>query len=76
MTESRKSRIRKTIEDIEFAISEVKDLMQEEQDAFDNQPLGREMSDSDYQMLEAIENLDGAIEEMRDAKGYLEEAIA
>ncbi len=76
MTESRKSRIRKTIEDVEFAISEVKDLMQEEQDAFDNQPLGREMSDSDYQMLEAIENLDGAIEEMRDAKGYLEEAIA
>lgn len=49
--------------------------MSDEQERIDNLPLSRELEQSDYQSLEAIENLDGAIDELRDAKGYLEEAL-
>ncbi len=75
MTDSRRKSIQEVMDAIDWAISEINDLMSDEQESFDNLPLGRQLEDSDYQMLNAIENLDGAIDELRDAKGYLEEAL-
>lgn len=75
MTDSRRKSIREVIDAIDWAISEIRDLMSDEQERIDNLPLSRELEQSDYQSLEAIENLDGAIDELRDAKGYLEEAL-
>lgn len=75
MTDSRRKSIREVIDAIDWAISEIRDLMSDEQERIDNLPLSRELEQSAYQSLEAIENLDGAIDELRDAKGYLEEAL-
>ena len=72
---SQTKRICNLIADIDMAISEISDLMSDEQDRIDNLPLSQELEQSDYQMLNAIENLDGAIDQLRDAKGYLEEAL-
>lgn len=76
MTDSRRKSIQEVMDAIDWAISEINDLMSDEQESFDSLPLGRQLEDSDYQMLDAIENLDGAVDELRDAKGYLEEALA
>lgn len=75
MTDSRRKSIREVIDAIDWAVSEISDLMSDEQERIDNLPLSRELEQSDYQSLEAIENLDGAIDELRDAKGYLEKAL-
>ena len=77
MTSERKRRIEELISKVETIKEDIKEVLDEEQDEFDNIPLkvSEDFTRAEEKMLEALENLDGAVESIRDVKGYLEQAI-
>lgn len=68
---------RKRISDAMSAIGKIEELIQnildEEQEAYENMPEGLQASENGMISEEAQENLDAAIEALEEAIGYLEE---
>lgn len=68
---------RKKISDAMSAIGKIEELIQnildEEQEAYENMPEGLQASENGMISEEAQENLDAAIEALEEAIGYLEE---
>jgi hypothetical protein len=68
---------RKKVTDAIAAIGKIEELIQnildEEQEAFDNMPEGLQTSDNGIVSEEAQENLDAAIDALEEAISYLEE---
>ena len=68
---------RKKVTDAIAAIGKIEELIQnildDEQEAFDNMPEGLQASDNGMASEEAQENLDAAIDALEEAIGYLEE---
>ena len=68
---------RKRISDAMSAIGKIEELIQnildEEQEAYENMPEGLQASENGMISEEAQENLDAAIEALEEAVGYLEE---
>lgn len=70
---------RKEVKSIYAALQEVKehleDVLEEEQDSYDNIPENLQDTQAAYDSGEAIDNLDDAIECCSEALEYLEEVI-
>lgn len=68
---------RKKVTDAIAAIGKIEELIQnildDEQEAFDNMPEGLQISENGIISEEAQENLDAAIDALEEAIGYLEE---
>ena len=68
---------RKQVSDAIAAINKIESLIQnildEEQEAYDNMPEGLQLSENGMISEEAQENLDAAIEALEEAISYLEE---
>lgn len=70
MNKQRRKQIREAILKIEAL---VQNILNEEQEAFDNMPEGLQASENGMISEEAQENLDAAIDALEEAIGYLEE---
>lgn len=70
MNKARRKAIQKSISDIEQVLQEILD---DEQNAYDNMPEGLQESENGMISVEAQENLEAAIDSLEDAISYLEE---
>lgn len=70
MNKERRKRIADAVRRIEELLE---DILNEEQEAFDNMPESLQMSENGMVSEEAQENLNAAIDSLEEAIGYLEE---
>ena len=70
MNKTRRKAIQKSISDIEQIVQEILD---DEQNAYDNMPEGLQESENGIVSMEAQESLEAAIDSLEEAISYLEE---
>lgn len=75
MNKDRKKRIKAILVQLGELQTEIEQIKDEEQLAYDNLPESLQNGDKGCKMLEAIENLDSACSSFEDIPGCLEEAI-
>lgn len=70
---------RKRIQDIKDQLmdlqTEIEEIKEEEQGAYDNLPESLQYGEKCEKMTDAVDNLDSAYSSLEDAIGYLDEAI-
>lgn len=76
MNQIRRKKIRKAIETLNNVRSVVDQILDEEQDSFDNTPEALQDSEKGDKMQEAISQLEDAVDNIDDAIESLEEASA
>lgn len=55
--------------------TEIEEIKEEEQEAYDNLPESLQYGEKGEKMTDAVDNLDSAYSSLEDAIGYLDEAI-
>ena len=55
--------------------TEIEEIKEEEQEAYDNLPGSLQYGEKGEKMTDAVDNLDSAYSSLEDAIGYLDEAI-
>lgn len=70
MNKARRKEIKKAIDAIE---SVVQDILNDEQEAYDNMPEGLQESENGLKSMEAQENLEAAVDALQEAISYLED---
>jgi len=73
MNKSRRAKISKLLEELEYINSEIESIKCDEQDALDNLPESIQGSDRGQQMEEYVDSLDEALESMQSAIDTLTE---
>ena len=73
MNKSRRAKINKLLEELEYINSEIESIKCDEQDAYDNLPESIQGSDRGQQMEEYVDSLDEAWESMQSAIDTLTE---
>ena len=74
MNKERRKRINDIIDRLNDIQSEVVELQEEEQDAYDCLPESIQESERGEAMMDAVDNLESAASNLEDAVSYLEEA--
>ena len=75
MNQKKRARLERAIPIIEQAKDIVEDVMNDEQDCFDNYPPTIQESVRGMAMEDAIDSMDSAVNELEDAIGSLQNAI-
>lgn len=74
MNNKRRSRIDRAIDYLEPSLNIIRDILLEEQDAYDNLPENLQDSEKGSTMEDCIQNLEDALDSIEEAISYLEEA--
>lgn len=74
MNNKRRSRIDKAVSHLEPLLDIIRDILSEEQDAYDNLPENLQDSEKGSVMEDCIQSLEDALDSIEEAVSYLEEA--
>ena len=75
MNKQRRKELDTLFHKIEALSDELSDVLNEEQEAYDNLPEGLQESEKGEAMQEAIDNLESALSSLEEAQDYILEAV-